>query len=128
MPEGMNEFLWFALGIFSYRIISGILHYGHLALLLEEQLYHIIKLLDILSKDLDNAYKMKYSVMKDSGLSVDEIQRIKESDDKSYKIWREMSIVRIITHWPKVYKKIIRFNNWREAIKYVRDSKKIVAK
>tara|TARA_Y100001973_G_C5038024_1_gene251388 strand:- start:71 stop:457 length:387 start_codon:yes stop_codon:yes gene_type:complete len=128
MPEGMHEFLWFVLGIFSYRIISGILQYGHLALLFEEQLYHIIKLLDILSKDLDTAFKMKYSIMKDAGLSDEEIQSVKESDEKSYKIWREMSIARIITHWPKIYKKIIRFNNWRGAIKYIRSSKKVVAK
>ena len=53
MPEGMNEFLWFVLGIFSYRIISGMLQYGQLAILFEEQLYHMLKLLDILSKDLD---------------------------------------------------------------------------
>ena len=49
-------------------------------------------------------------------------------DQESHKIWREMTIARIITHWPKLYKKLIRFNNWNEAIKYVRESKKVVAK
>lgn len=128
MPEGMNEFLWFILGVFSYRVISGILQFGHLAVLFEEQLHHILKLLDILSKDLDKAYEMKYDVMKDAGLQDEEIHLIKEKDTKFYKIWREMTIARIITHWPKLYKKLIRFNNWREAMRYVRDAKKVVAK
>tara|TARA_Y100000310_G_scaffold318917_1_gene373545 strand:+ start:483 stop:869 length:387 start_codon:yes stop_codon:yes gene_type:complete len=128
MPDGMHEFLWFALGVFSYRIISSILHYGHLAVLLEEQLYHILKLLDILSKDLDNAMEMKYSIMKDAGTHEEEIKRIQESDNKSYKIWREMTVARIITHWPKIYRKIIRFNNWAGAMKYIRETKKVVAK
>jgi hypothetical protein len=69
MPDGMNEFLWFILGVFSYRIVSGLLQYGQLAVLFEEQLNHILKLLDILSKDLDTALEMKYSIMKDYGHS-----------------------------------------------------------
>ena len=71
---------------------------------------------------------MKYDVMKDAGLQDEEIHLIKEKDTKFYKIWREMTIARIITHWPKLYKKLIRFNNWREAMRYVRDAKKVVAK
>ena len=128
MPEGMNEFLWFVLGIFSYRIVTGILQFGHLAVLFEEQLHHILKLLDILSKDLDSALEMKYNVLEETGIHDEEIKRIKENDQESHKIWREMTIARIITHWPKLYKKLIRFNNWNEAIKYVRESKKVVAK
>tara|TARA_R110000824_G_scaffold129472_1_gene290708 strand:+ start:634 stop:1017 length:384 start_codon:yes stop_codon:yes gene_type:complete len=124
MPDGMNEFLWFALGVFSYRIISGILQYGHLVVLFEEQLYHILKLLEILSKDLDKACEMKYSIMKDSDLHDEDIKLVQDSDDKSLKIWREMTIARIITHWPKAYKKLIRFGDWREATLVLRESKK----
>ena len=126
MPEGMNEFLWFILGVFSYRIVSGLLQYGQLAVLFEEQLNHILKLLDILSKDLDTALEMKYSIMKDTGTHDEEIKIIQDTDDKLLKIWRETMIARIITHWPKLYKKLIRFNNWNEAMKQVRNAKKRV--
>tara|TARA_Y100001973_G_C5176240_1_gene322117 strand:+ start:440 stop:823 length:384 start_codon:yes stop_codon:yes gene_type:complete len=124
MPDGMNEFLWFSLGVFSYRIISGILQYGHLAELFEKQLAHILNVLHILSEDLDNALEMKYSTMRESGVSNEKIKEIREVDNKSYKIWREMTIARIITHWPRLYKKLIRFGNWKEAISYLRESKK----
>jgi len=124
MPDGMNEFLWFALGVFSYRIISGVLQYGQLAELFEKQLAHMLNVLDILSEDLDNALEMKYSVIKDSGASSEEIKDLRSIDNKLHKIWREMTIARIITHWPKLYKKLIRFNNWREAISYSRKSRK----
>ena len=129
MPDGMHEFLWFALGVFSYRIVTGILQYGQLAVLFEEQLYHMLKILDILSEDLDNALKMKYSIMKDMNTSDEEIKDIREIDKESFKIWREMTISRIITHWPRLYKKLLQFNNWREAMNYARNSKKkVVAK
>ena len=129
MPEGMHEFLWFALGVFSYRIVSGILQYGHLSVLFEDQLDHMLIILHILSKDLDKALEMKYSFIKDTNISNEEFTEIKETDNKSFKIWREMTIARIITHWPQPYKKLIRFNNWREAISQLRESKKkVVAK
>ena len=129
MPPGMDEFLWFALGVFSYRIVSGILQYGNLSILFEEQLNHILKLLHILSEDLDKSLEMKYDVMRDAGISEEEIKNVKENDNQLFKIWREMTIARIITHWPQPYKKLIRFNNWREAISQLRESKKkVVAK
>ena len=129
MPEGMNEFLWFILGVFSYRIVSGRFQYGQLAVLFEDQLHHILKLLDILSKDLDNSLEMKYSIMKDAGVHREEIKIIQDSDEKLLKIWRETTIARIITHWPGLYKKLIQFNNWREAMKQLRNAKKkVVAK
>ena len=124
MPDGMHEFLWFILGVFSYRIISGILQYGHLSMLLERQLNHILIILNILSEDLDKALEMKYSIMEDLNISEEEVKEIKEVDKKSFKVWREMTIARIITHWPKSYKKLIRFNNWREAVSQLKDSKK----
>jgi hypothetical protein len=129
MPDGMHEFLWFVIGVFSYRIISGILQYGHMFGLFELQLYHMLKILHIFSEDLDKALEMKYSIIKDTKISDEEMKKIREADSKSCKIWREMTISRIITHWPKLYKKLIRFNNWREAISQLReDEKKVVAK
>ena len=124
MPDGMHEFLLFVLGVFSYRIVSGILQYGHLFVLFEKQLNHMLTILHILSEDLDKAVEMKYSIIKDTNISDEEIKEIKEIDSKLLKVWREMTIARIITHWPKSYKKIIRFNNWREAISQLRESKK----
>jgi len=129
MPEGMNEFLWFILGAFSYRIVAGILQYGNLVVLFEEQLYHMLKILNILSEDLDKALEMKYSIIKDTGISEEEIKLIRGVDDKYFKIWREMTIARIITHWPKLYKKLIRFDNWKEARTQLRKTeKKVLAK
>tara|TARA_R110000824_G_scaffold277546_1_gene465747 strand:- start:1359 stop:1745 length:387 start_codon:yes stop_codon:yes gene_type:complete len=128
MPDGMNEFFWFVLGVFSYRIVSGIFHYGTLAALFEEQLYHILKLLHILSKDLDTALEIKYNIMEDAQIHDEEIKLVKEADNKLLKVWREMTIARIITHWPQLYKKLISFNNWREAISYLKKNKKVVAK
>ena len=124
MPGGMNEFLWFILGVFSYRIVSGILQYGQLSMLFEEQLNHVLKLLHILSEDLDKSLEMKYDVMRDAGISEEKIKNVKENDNQLFKIWREMTIARIITHWPKLYKELIQFNNWGEAISQLQKAKK----
>ena len=129
MPEGMNEFLWFIIGVLSYRIVAGLLQYGQLAALFEEQLHHILKLLDIMSKDLDNTLEMKYSAMRDAGVHEEEVKIVRDKDNKLLQLWRETTIARIITHWPGLYKKLIQFNNWREAMNYIRRAKKkVVAK
>ena len=122
MPGGMNEFLWFILGVFSYRIIATFLQYGHMSEVFNRQLEHLIKILAIVSEDLDNVREIKYSMMKDAGVSDEEVKGIREIDDNSYRIWREMTIARIITHWPKLYKRLIKFNSWREAMHYLRES------
>ena len=90
MPDGMHEFLWFVLGSFSYRIVSGILQHVQLLELFELQLYHMLKMLHILSEDLDKSFEIKYSIMKDTNLSDAKIKEIRETDGKLFRVWREI--------------------------------------
>ena len=82
-----------------------------------------------MSKDLDNTLEMKYSAMRDAGVHEEEVKIVRDKDNKLLQLWRETTIARIITHWPGLYKKLIQFNNWREAMNYARRAKKkVVAK
>ena len=117
MPNGMDQFLWFVAGVFSYRIISSILNYGHMYSFMKSLKGDIIKLLIILEEDINSAAKLKYERLRSSGLSKEDLEEKADKDKQIVNIWKEVIISRLKTHWPKYYKDLLKFNNWREAKK-----------
>ena len=116
MPDGMNEFLWFVLGIFSYRLIASILNYGHMSLFMDDLRNNVLKLLAIIMEDAAYMRECKYKLMKESGFSEEEIEKSEQSDKKELSVWKEATIARFINHWPRYYKSLLKFNNWNEAM------------
>ena len=117
MPNGMDQFLWFVAGVFSYRIISSILNYGHMYSFMKSLKGDIIKLLIILEEDINSAAKLKYERLRSSGLNKEDLEEKADKDKQIVNIWKEVIISRLKTHWPKYYKDLLKFNNWREAKK-----------
>ena len=117
MPNGMDQFLWFVAGVFSYRIISSILNYGHMYSFMKSLKGDIIKLLIILEEDINSAAKLKYERLRSSGLSKEDLEEKADKDKQIVNIWKEVIISRLKTHWPKYYKDLLKFNNCREAKK-----------
>ena len=77
----------------------------------------IIKLLIILEEDINSAAKLKYERLRSSGLSKEDLEEKADKDKQIVNIWKEVIISRLKTHWPKYYKDLLKFNNWREAKK-----------
>ena len=115
MPDGMEQFLWFIIGVFSYRIISSLLNYGHMHAFMNTLKLDILKLLFILEEDMQSAYDIKHRSLRSSGIDENELKETMEKDKQMLSIWKEVIISRLITQWPKYYKDILNFNNWREA-------------
>ena len=121
MPQGMNEFIWFALGIMSYRIVISILEHGHMYNLMVEIKDDMLKLLVVLAEDMEYIRQLKYKYLYDANISTDEIEKIKEVDKRVYKIWKEAVIARMIRSWPKMYRKCLKFHNWDSAVRSIKE-------
>ena len=117
MPDGMDQFLWFIIGVFSYRIISSILNYGHMHSFMKSLKDDILKLLFILEEDVQSVLELKHQHLKSSGTDEGEIKERVDKDKQVINIWREVIISRLRTQWPKYYRDLLKFNNWREAKK-----------
>ena len=121
MPNGMDQFLWFVAGVFSYRIISSILNYGHMYSFMKSLKGDIIKLLIILEEDINSAAKLKYERLRSSGLSKEDLEEKADKDKQIVNIWKEVIISRLKIQWPRYYRDLLKFNNWKEAKKDFED-------
>jgi len=121
MPDGMDQFLWFVMGVMSYRIISSILNYGHMYSFMNSLKGDILKLLTILEEDLNQALSLKHAHMCSAELDEEEIKVQVEKDKQAINIWKEVIISRLKTHWPRYYRDLLKFNSWKEAKKEFKD-------
>ena len=121
MPDGMDQFLWFATGVISYRIISSVLNYGHMYSFMKLLKEDILKLLTILEEDLRQALELKHGHLRSANADEEEMKVKVEQDKQAINIWKEVIISRLKTHWPKYYKDLLKFNNWKEAKKDFKD-------
>ena len=117
MPDGMDQFLWFVAGVFSYRIISSILNYGHMYSFMSLLKEDILKLLTILEEDLNQVIEHKHKYLLSTSLEEEEIKVKIEEDRQKINIWKEVIISRLKLHWPKYYRDLLKFNYWKEAKK-----------
>jgi hypothetical protein len=124
MPDGMEQFLWFIIGVFSYRIIASLLNYGHMHVFMSSLKEDILKLLFILEEDIQSAQDMKHRSLRSAKIDENELKETIEKDKQMANIWKEVIISRLKTQWPKYYKDLLTFNNWREARNSHRDNLK----
>jgi len=124
VPNGMDQFLWFATGVISYRIISSILNYGHMYSFMKSLKEDILKLLTILEEDVKHALELKHEHVRSANSDEEYIKAKIEKDKQAISIWKEVIISRLKTHWPKYYRDLLKFNNWKEAKKDFEDQYK----
>tara|TARA_B100000029_G_scaffold388614_1_gene384838 strand:+ start:479 stop:874 length:396 start_codon:yes stop_codon:yes gene_type:complete len=127
--HGLTELVWFFAGVMTYRTLAVLFAYTHMALFLEEINQQSLKLLGVISEDVAFTRSLKYLNLADSGLTEDEIEKIKEVDEKTFETWKNATIYHMISAWPRPYRKMIKFSNWAEAMDeltriYKKNSKK----
>ena len=113
----MYEFMYFAVGILAYRIISTVINYGHLTdhvKLVNEQ---SLRVLGTVTEDISFARGLKYKTLKESGMPEEEVEKIKIVDDKSFQVWKDVTVGRIIYTCPKHYRHLVKYIDWQGAMK-----------
>jgi hypothetical protein len=114
--QGLTEVVWFFAGVMTYRTLAMVFAYTHMALFLEEINQQSLKLLGVISEDVAFTRSLKYLNLADSGLSEEEIETIKEIDEKTFETWKNATIYHMISAWPRSYRKMLKFQNWPEAM------------
>tara|TARA_Y100000034_G_scaffold86397_1_gene103599 strand:+ start:1526 stop:1939 length:414 start_codon:yes stop_codon:yes gene_type:complete len=117
MLEQYNDALWFFAGVFSYRILSGLLTYGHMANLVRSINEQILKMLKYSVEEIAFVRGIKYVTMSEAGMDDDQINKIKVVDDKSFYIWRSACIANMLTNCPRIYRHTMSYSDWGGAIK-----------
>tara|TARA_R110000824_G_scaffold185997_21_gene367223 strand:- start:3621 stop:4031 length:411 start_codon:yes stop_codon:yes gene_type:complete len=130
MLEQYSELLWFAAGIFSYRILSALFTYGHLAVYVAAFNKQALTALGTVAADLSTARDIKYKYLHRTGVSKDTLAETQELDEKTFNNWKASAIANLLMHFPKNYRFLLKYEDWESAMRelnrlYKRDIKSI---
>ena len=119
----MYELLWFVGGALTYKILTRILQITQTFLFFQEIHMHALIMLDAISKDLEEAKKIKLNLIKDA-ISQEEIKLITFIDGEVINIWKESAVNNMRLFVPEAFQSAIEYKTWDELIKHLHTTKK----
>lgn len=122
--DGLHEAVWFFIGIFSYRIISRIFMYGHMAIHVKAVGLQSLELLGKVVQDFAFVKELKYNSMRKANISEEEIKKYKILDNHSLDNWKQATISNYIHTYPPLYRSSLKFKNWKEAMLFLGEEHK----
>ena len=113
--------LGFGAGIFASVYLSKIFEVVHMWRLVQEVVAHcLLKIIE----DISFLTELKRKHMKKSDLTDDQIHSFEEVDQRTLTNWKNSVILSLIDGAPKRFRTLMPFTNWKEAIKFLEESKK----
>jgi len=130
MLEQYSELFWFAGGVFTYRILSALLTYGHLAVYVAAFNKQVLTALGTVAADLSTARDLKYKYLSRTALSPEDLAETQELDEKTFNNWKASAVANLLMHFPKNYRFLLKYEDWEGAMRelnrmYKRDIKSI---
>ena len=117
MIDFIQAALWFFGGVLLHRTLSSFLELGQRAMLARELLDDSIRLAVHMIEDAQSARDLKYIQLEESGCESEVINFSKSVDDLAMKNWQQSFINKMISTFPKQYRGLITFEDWKGAIK-----------
>ena len=116
MIEEYKEFIWFFAGVFAYRTLTAIMVYGHMHIFVKGVTDQSLKMLGAMAEDIGFIKEVKYKHMSESGASNESIQLIKETDERSFNVWKSVCISHMLVNYPQPYRRQIKLEDWDTAM------------
>jgi len=117
----MAELLWFLGGALVYQMLIKVLRISQLYVLFQEIHAHTLLMLDSASQDLETAVQLKMETLEASAVEQDQVKLINHADKQAVETWRTTTVIKIQQFVPNVFKSAIKYDNWNEMKKYLRD-------
>jgi len=119
----VEAFMWFFGGIFTYRIITSIINYGHMVGVYNEMLLTILSLLALADENFQKAGKICYNTSVTAGKSEEDLAKEQENIDFNLKLWRNLVIMNVMKMTPTKFRSVLKFNSWNSAMKYLKETR-----
>jgi|TARA_Y100000296_G_scaffold27854_1_gene32543 hypothetical protein len=116
--------LGFGAGIFASVYLSKIFEVVHMWRLVQEVVAHCLLMCVKIIEDISFLTELKRKHMKKSDLTDDQIHSFEEVDQRTLTNWKNSVILSLIDGAPKRFRTLMPFTNWKEAIKFLEESKK----
>ena len=119
-----NNFLfavmWYIIGIISYKIVTNLLNYGNMINVYNEVLISTLLLLRMADESFERGNLFLGKSSAEAGVQEENVRLEKENNENVLNIWREMTINSIILNTMPQFRRLIRFKNWNEAMRYLK--------
>ena len=116
--------LGFTGGIFASVYLSRIFEVVHMWRLVQEVVAHCLLMCVKIIEDISFLTELKRKQMKESDFTDDQIRSFEKVDEKTLTNWKNSVILSLIVGVPKQFRSLMPFTNWKEAIKFLEESKK----
>ena len=116
--------LCFAGGIFASVYLSRIFEVVHMWRLVQEVVAHCLLMCVKIIEDISFLTELKRKQMKESDFTDDQIRSFEKVEERTLTNWKNSVILSLIVGVPKQFRSLMPFTNWKEAIKFLEESKK----
>jgi hypothetical protein len=117
MGSVLTAIIWAAVGAILYKASSVIMSVGRYSLFAKGVVFHCLALMGAVVEDLAFIRELKYQQLVKSDLEEEQINFIKQVDEKALNNWKENSINIFKNSFPGPLGGIVKFSNWKEAMK-----------
>jgi hypothetical protein len=117
MGSFLTAIMWAAAGAIFYKASSAIVSAGRYSIFAKGVVFHCLTLMGAVVEDLAFVRQLKYLQLEKSELSEEQIDFIKQVDEQALDNWKESSVNIFKNSFPGPLSSIIKFNNWKEAMR-----------
>tara|TARA_Y100001973_G_C5151338_1_gene308288 strand:+ start:410 stop:805 length:396 start_codon:yes stop_codon:yes gene_type:complete len=114
--QALEALMWFFGGIFSYRIVSKLLNYGHMINSYREIMFSSLMLLKLADENFSKVNETVRETSIKNGDSDLQAETEYNSNMQLLEVWRNLNIATIIQLTPRGFQGLIKFKNWSEAM------------
>ena len=117
MGSILTAVIWASVGAILYKASSSIISAGKYSIFAKGVVFHCLTLMGAVVEDLAFIRELKYQQLAKSDLEDDQVNFIKQVDEEALNNWKENSISIFKNSFPGPLSSIVKFNNWKEAMK-----------
>ena len=113
----MEEAIWFFAGVISFKLISKFLEYKQLLTFTAETGLQMLLMAANVMHDIQFMQTLKYEQLRKTDASEEQLQLIKNIDERITKNWQDSVIHRFKNTLPRSVSIAFAFNDWDSAMK-----------
>ena len=112
--------LGFMCGLLTSFYLTRFFEVVHMWRLLREVIAHLLLMCVGIIEDVEFLKELKRKQMHESGFTQEQMRKFQEVDDMTLTKWKDAVILSLITKVPRGFRTMMPFNNWHEAMAFLR--------
>ena len=121
-PGALHALMWFFAGVFSYRILAKLLNYGYMVNMFTEMLVSVLLMLRLSDEYMQKGNEFLKDASLKSGKDKETVDKEQEANLAALELCRSLAIATIISTTPRHYRGLLRFNDWNEAMRLLKNA------